>query len=122
VLGGWSTLPAHEVLRHAILDEPDDWVRYGAIRSLVDNAASDVEHRGKLLGWIRYSLDELRHGPPQVLVELERSLLRRPEPVGWRSAVSPLVEDAYATATDEDEVRRWERLARRLRDLPSAPA
>ena len=70
-----------------------------------------------LLGWIRHSLDELRDAPPQVLVELERSLLRRPERVAWRSAVSPLVEDAYATATDEDEVRRWKRLAGRLRHI-----
>jgi hypothetical protein len=121
VLGGWSTPEGHEALRHAILHEPDDWVRYGAIRSLVDNAASDAEHRDALLGWMRDSLDALRDGPPQVLVELERSLLRRPEPFGWRTAVSPLIEDAYATATDEDEVRRWERLARQLRDVPSKP-
>ena len=120
VLGGWSTPQGHAALEHAIAADENSWVRYGAIRSLIDNAAEDVHHREALLGWIRDELGRLREGPPQVLIELERSLERDPAPTSWRSAVSDLVEDAYATAEDQDEAQRWRRLARALRDLPNS--
>ena len=114
VLGGWSAPEGHRALLRAISSDPYPWVRYGAIRSLIDDAACDVEHREELLGHVVALLPKLRQGPAQVVVELERSLLRRPAPARWREALATLVELAYATAPDEDEAHRWRRLAGEL--------
>jgi hypothetical protein len=115
VLGAWPTEPAIEALRGALLND-ERWVKYGALRSLLDLAASSEDAaRAAQLEWLVEHLEEIKRSPDQVLEELERALVRVPAPDRWVQAAGEVVEALYASEQDEQKRDRWRRLAARLR-------
>jgi hypothetical protein len=114
-LGAWPSDPVVGGLRHALLND-ERWVRYGAVRSLIDlAAAADAEARDEQLRWFIDHLDRIKSMSEQVVDELERALVRVPPPNGWVSSAGNLVEALYASEETEHRRDRWRRLAARLR-------
>jgi hypothetical protein len=115
VLGAWSSEAAVQALRGALMRD-ELWVQYGALRSLIDIAASTKgAARERHLRWLIDCLDEIKAMPPQILEELERALVRVPAPKNWVSNAGEIVEALYASEHDEHKRDRWRRLAARLR-------
>jgi hypothetical protein len=114
VLGGWPNSSSAQALQDAFVMDSDDWVRYGATRSLIDVAARDGGLREDIILWISGHLPERSE---LVVGEIERSLVRHPAPPNWTEDVSVIVEGLFASADDERERDRWRRLATRLREV-----
>lgn len=126
-LGAHPAVSAIETLMVRLDQDPDEWVRYGAVRSLIEIAARHHALRPEILESLRLRLEELRHHP-LVLTELEKCLVLREPPVDWPDAVEPLVEDLWAMSEsvfDQDHYRRvGQRILRAARAgaRPSGPA
>ena len=112
VLGAWPSADSARALQERYSTDPDDWVRYGATRSLIDLAAKDEGIRAEIINWLSRRLDQRSE---RVIGEIERSLVRDPAPPNWTRDVSILVEELFSRAEDERERDRWRRLASRLR-------
>jgi|SRR6188472_11856 len=111
VLGGWPCEESTRALQRSFSSDSDDWVRYGATRSLIDLAAADEQIRHDVIPWLSERLDQ---PSDRVIGEIERALVRRPVPPHWTRDVSVLVEALFSRAADERERDRWRRLASRL--------
>jgi hypothetical protein len=105
---------------YALLGALDDerewhWVRYGAVRALVELAAHDDIRREWVLKELQERLivlakDEL------VFRELESALQLRNPPTGWATAVAPLIEELFVKAATVAEQDHWRRVGRRISD------
>ncbi len=108
-LGAHPSLETLEVLL-AALSDPDQWVRYGAIRSLVEGAARDEAVRRSVFDRLADRVVSLI-GDERTLEELERSLLLTKPPEDWGEAVEPVLEKLWATSETLDQQDRWRRVA-----------
>lgn len=98
----------------ASLQDPYQWVQTGAIRSLVEVASHSHELRSIVFENIR-SLVEEGDLSPQVVGQLERSLVLREPPPEWVEVVGPTVEDLWASAETQIEQDRWRRVGYDIR-------
>jgi hypothetical protein len=99
---------AAELLR-ALVDS-DAWVRYGAVRALIEQAALDPDLRDYIVEELAGRVTTLVRDE-QTLQELERALVLREPPTEWPKAVEPLLEALWATATSLAEQDHWRQLS-----------
>jgi hypothetical protein len=107
-LGGSSTPESVATLIDRLDQDGEDWVRYGAVRSLVEIAATESASRETVLGELRARLAVIRR-TSLVLNEFEQCLVLHQPPQDWPEAVAPLVEDLWAmsdTVFEQDHYRR----------------
>ncbi|MEU9841315.1 HEAT repeat domain-containing protein [Actinomadura sp. NPDC048032] len=110
VLGAHGSPSASDALLDAMRDS-DQWVRYGAIRSLVEVAAATDQPAlrdqliRELIGFAQQGmLDSRMQG------ELAKALVIRPKPSDWASSVAPLIQQLIGVASDPISQRRWTRV------------
>jgi hypothetical protein len=113
VLGSQPGPDAVVLLLGALDDDAWVWVRYGAIRALVEIAASSEELRQsvfeELISRIPYLAKE-----PRVLAELEKALQLRVPPEGWGLAVAPLLEELFSVAPTVADQDHWRAVGRKV--------
>jgi len=95
------------------LEDPDEWVRYGAIRSLVEAAARSTSQRDRIIGEIGKRIPDIM-GASTLSWGLEHSLVLTEPPDEWPDAVAPLVEELWARAPTIEEQDRWRKAAHRI--------
>lgn len=88
-------------------------VRYGAVRSLVDLAATHENLRPEILSALEDDAARLVNDPKPA-VELERSLQRVDSTPEWIADVSPLVQELWAKAQSIEDREHWRVVARRI--------
>jgi hypothetical protein len=102
------------------LDHDDvKWVKYGAVRALVELAAADDGLRPRVLAKLRARVESLR-GDFVVLRELERALVLRNPPRGWADAVAPLIEELWAGSDSLIDQDHWRRVGWRVTQAAAA--
>jgi hypothetical protein len=98
-----------------LLRDPDRWVRYGAVRSLVEMAARTSEYslRSRIIAELMKSLnrDELDE---KMIQEMVRVLDVRPQPDEWPASVAPLIQQLASTSSSLAEQERWTSLMARI--------
>jgi hypothetical protein len=113
VLGSVPERDTAKALFEALGDR-DQWVRYGAVRSLVEVAVRDDHLRGEVLSRLRDEITELVKDP-KVIGEFERAILLRDPPHDWIVAVAPIIEELWGGAETLDEQDHWRQVALRVR-------
>ena len=97
-----------------LLSSSHFWVRYGAMRSLIECAAyGSVRLRRSVFQQLRRILPSL---PTRVLSELEEAVLIDPlrAPRDWQDMVTPLLRGLYSDAKSENERVRLQNVMQRL--------
>jgi hypothetical protein len=85
------------------------WVRYGAVRSLVECAARSSAIRDLVFEGIRERIEDIsRHD--RVLEEFEKAVVLREPPPGWADAVGPVIEELWAKAETLESQEHWRQL------------
>lgn len=118
------TLGAHPhpagiaLLCEAVRADPHHWVRYGAVRALVEIAArGDAALAGDVLRSLGEALDVMPPGPRwmrrQVLQEVVETAFLRGASPEWVALVRPLVEEVLRLA----DLRQRDELAGRIQEL-----
>lgn len=115
VLGAQPTRHSVDRLLRALDKDGWVWVRYGAIRALVEIAGRSDSLRSHVIKSVRSRIPALR-GDPIVLAELEKALELREPPRGWASSVEPLVEDLFLRASTVPDQDHWRQVGRRITD------
>lgn len=107
------------------VDDPDSWVRYGAIRSLVEMAAltTDGLLRLQIVDMLLSQCQELPEND-QRLGQLARALFVRPEkaPSDWLEFVRNVLSGVYLSRVTQDASDRWAKLAADASQLYRAQA
>lgn len=110
------TLGAHPSPRafstaRSLLQDPDRWVRYGAIRATIEMAAGTSQSalRAQILSAV-LRLVEQNELDDSMLRELVRSLDVAPPPSDWADSVAPLVQQLAGQAETPEEQGALERL------------
>jgi hypothetical protein len=86
------------------LNDSQFWVRYGAVRSLIEAAALDAHFRGQVFSKLAQAIEDSDE-PGELTKQLRRDIVLREIPIGWLDAVTPIVELQFAraiTRTDQD--------------------
>ncbi|MDI5906215.1 MULTISPECIES: HEAT repeat domain-containing protein [Streptomyces] len=95
----------------SLIRDPDKWVRYGAVRALVEVAANtdEISLRSGIVAWLGEQLaaDNL---DVKMLQELARVLDVRPQPLNWPQVVAPLVQQLASTSRNSFQQDRWNTL------------
>lgn len=116
VLGAFPTPANAEALLAVAQDDPDEWARYGAIRSLVELAALSSEQlRQTVFTTIADTVTELM-ADRRRLEEFERAIFIRRDraPADWVRAAGIVVQALYNQTVDRDRREHWMRLAHAL--------
>ncbi|MEU2568791.1 NACHT domain-containing protein [Streptomyces althioticus] len=94
-----------------LMSDSDKWVRYGAVRALVEIAAKtgDSQLRESIILWLGHQLSSERLDD-KMLHELGRVLDVRPQPAGWPETVAPLVQQLASTSRNSFQQDRWNTL------------
>lgn len=108
-LGAHPNQENAEALRDALSDR-DEWVRYGAIRALIEEASRDEALRGPIVQMALECIDRIA-SDPRTVGELQRALVLRVPPRGWAEAVAPIIEELWGRAETVAAQDRWRRLA-----------
>ncbi len=115
VLGAARTASAAEALDHCARGDEDLWVRYGAIRSLIEMAAGcGPEMRAQIferLGQIAHEINETS----QLTNEVARALTVTAPPANWSEDAGLLLECLWADAGSIEMQDRWRDVSARLR-------
>lgn len=97
-----------------VLDRDDwHWARYGAVRALVEIAASDDTRRAYVLSALKDRLETLQE-EELVFRELQSALQLRDPPIGWATAVAPLIEQLFVRAETVPDQDHWRRVGHRI--------
>lgn len=96
------------------LDDPDRWVQYGCIRSIVECAGHSEALRDLIIDNLLARLPRIRTSEP-LLAELEKAVLLAEPPADWPQVVEPVLDYLWATASDDEEQEHWMRLAQEVR-------
>jgi hypothetical protein len=116
-----------EKFREALLDrvtnDPDENVRYGAIRSLIELSSQSSELAGRLVEDLEPLLDKIA-ASPRVMNELTRAVFLSPGrmPDNWSMEISRLFYARADKATDTVEMEAWSKLSSDLRRHDRLPA
>lgn len=101
-------------LFRAMLDDPYHWVRYGAVRSLVEAAAQRSDLRDPVFEELRTVISDVASKDPRTVQEFERALVLRQPPSGWAEAVAPVLEELLVGASTLEEQDHWREVAYRV--------
>ncbi|MFG3166469.1 NACHT domain-containing protein [Streptomyces sp. NPDC048200] len=112
---GFHPSPVSEATVESLLSDSDSWVRYGAVRALIEIAAKvdDKSARERIIGrFVEFlaaeKLDE------KMLSELFRVLDVVPQPQNWPEVIAPLVQQLASTSVNSIEYERWSELMARI--------
>jgi hypothetical protein len=108
-LGSHPSMENAEVLAQALTDV-DEWVRYGAIRAIIEEAALSPNLRGEILRLVIEAVDQIVEDS-RTIGQLQRSLVLREPPMEWPDAVAPLVEALWFKAASVEAQDRWRQVA-----------
>ncbi|MFE7232497.1 NACHT domain-containing protein [Streptomyces sp. NPDC057596] len=110
VLGLHPSANTARVVQTLMFDS-DKWVRYGAVRALVEIAANtgDSQLRESIISWLGRQLSSEKLDE-KMLHELGRVLNVRPQPAGWPETVAPLVQQLASTSRNSFQQDRWNTL------------
>ncbi|WP_406123279.1 NACHT domain-containing protein [Streptomyces sp. NBC_00989] len=91
--------------------DPDKWVRYGAVRALIEVTANtnDNSLRIGIVTWLGEQLAAEKFDTKMVQ-ELGRVLDVRPQPHDWPQVVAPLVQQLASTSRNSFQQDRWNTL------------
>lgn len=105
-----------EALLDRVINDVDENVRYGAIRSLVELGSYSPEMATRLVDDLEPILDKIAESP-RVMTELKRAvfLSKGCAPEGWSMKISRLFYSRADLATDPIEMEAWSRLSSELR-------
>lgn len=120
-LGAWPEAASAALLLDAVDHDEHDWVKYGAVRSLMEMAArtSDAALRATILDGLRARIG---HIPREPLSQLAWAARYAGADAGFAAAVRPLLHaalDAQGTETDRE---RWQVRIQRFEDYWSLQA
>jgi hypothetical protein len=115
-MGGKGYIDFWEVLMRKLLEDEDENVGYGAIRSLVETGSLSEELAVKLKEALLPNLDNLLRRP-RVCGEFSRAvfLSAKVAPVRWADEVSKIFYKLADLARDANELEKWLRLSSDLR-------
>ncbi|MGJ5051145.1 hypothetical protein ACQR09_29070 [Bradyrhizobium oligotrophicum] len=121
VLGAFPSEESQEVVSNAFMNDENEWVRYGALRSLMEMAVRSTEMRVLVFSQIKRSV-ELLESQPQLRAEFIRSLFARDieDKQTWRSGAGSIIEELADRAEDRRAFESWVRLGDRLEDFLAA--
>lgn len=118
-LGMDATISTADALVKILQQDSDTWVRYGAVRALIEIAAlGDGELREHVFRSIGGSAGELRE-QGRIVRELKNAVAIDPlnAPAGWLQSSIRLIETFYELEPTLEARIDWERLAYELRGL-----
>ncbi|GGW68511.1 hypothetical protein GCM10010350_61400 [Streptomyces galilaeus] len=115
-----GAFPRQEVVDDLIacfLRDDEIWVRYGALRSLVEVAAGgSPELRREVFDRMsRMDLISIIHQEEKLQREAERAFLMREYPSDWPETAGVVIEQLWAASPSVESQDRWRRLANRLK-------
>ena len=111
-LGAFKSSANVELLFHALDKEQGEWVRYGAIRSLVELAIEGTDdERARVLDGLRVRLGVLT---TRLQLKLGEAVFVSHPPAGWAEAVRPLLNEAASRQQLLVDVDRWRILIRQF--------
>jgi HEAT repeat protein len=113
-LGSHPTKDTARRLLKAVDDDPDQWVRYGAIRSVIEQAGRGDE---RLRAWILRNVQRRAmriRADSLVKSEMEKALQLRQPPPGWASAVEPLLMEMFSASITVADQDHWRRVGQRV--------
>src|SRR3546814_842441 len=116
VMGSLTDNNAREALLDRLENDQDENVRYGAIRSLVEQGSRSPDLAARLAQDIRPLLDTIAQWP-RVMTEFTRAvfLSRGCMPENWSSEISQLFYARQDAAAETAEIEAWSKLASDLR-------
>lgn len=99
-----------------LLSDEDVLVRYGALRSVVEQAlvAEDPVERIGIFGYIAEASDQLLN-EAKLVDEFERVLQVKAPPANWALAASPIIEKMLVSAATTEDQDRWRQISSDLR-------
>ncbi len=104
-------------LQRALAEDTSLWVRYGAVRSLMEMAAiAEDTLRDRILRDLRGRISDL---DPEPLGQIAWSALYRDARPGWPEAVRPLIEAVLAAQDSDTGRQRWQRRLDSFNDYAS---
>ncbi|MCL6667687.1 NACHT domain-containing protein [Streptomyces panaciradicis] len=108
---GLHPSPETAAVVESLVNDPDKWVRYGAVRALIEVAANtdDASLRTNIVAWLGEQL-AAENLDAKMLQELARVLDVRPQPLNWPQAVAPLVQQLASTSRNSFQQDRWNTL------------
>jgi hypothetical protein len=112
-----GTHPGEETVKslfRAMLNDSYHWVRYGAIRSLVEAAARSSDARDPIFEELRAVIGDVASKDRPTVQEFERALVLREPPPGWADVVAPVLEELLAQAPTLEEQDHWREVAYRV--------
>lgn len=112
-LGKFNNKENVTVLFNALRKDPYHWVRYGAIRSLVEIAANSEELRENILEELSKDLETLH---PNLLDEMAKTASYRNAKGDWQEKFLPLLEKVKKLDNDTSHTEKWENVIKEFRD------
>lgn len=105
-----------EALLDRLINDANENVRYGAIRSLIELGSHTSDLAGRLVDDLEPRLETISAWP-RIMTELKRAvfLSKGCAPEGWSMAISRLFYARSDLATDPTELEDWSRLSSELR-------
>lgn len=118
-LGAHPSAQSVDALFGALSDEYH-WVRYGAIRSIVECAARDAALRTPIFERLRRQVRQIAQDE-RTVEELEKCLLLTSPPRDWTASVEGVLEELWATAETLERQDHWRWVAYQVQRSGSAP-
>ena len=118
VLGSSSGAQAYRALLAALRTDEDEWVRYGALRSLIEMAAhaDDDDLPRTIFGDLASEVMNL-FDQPRLLREFERAILVSNPPAYWVDTVGIMIEKLWAASIRVVDQDRWRSAGAAIRKL-----
>jgi len=115
-MGGFTMDDFIDALFYRLKQDPDESVRYGAIRSLIEIASRDANILSRIVSGIIDHLDAITVSS-RVLNELTRAVFLSEgcAPPNWSDEMSRVFYELMERANDTTEIERWSKLASRVR-------
>lgn len=116
VLGFFPTEINVKTLLSVLADEQDGWVRYGAVRSLIEMAARTDEQLRKLIVSSLLDFVDKLMDDQKTIEELGRVIFIDPHqaPLDWGIVIAPFIEAIYERAVSLEKRRQWEQIGYRF--------
>jgi hypothetical protein len=115
VLGAHPSSDSADLLFDRLQFDDYIWVRYGALRSIIEQAATVNEDNRQALFERFATYADFLLLEPALLRGIERDLLVSDAPSDWADSTGLLLERLWAGATSVSEQDRWRALGARLR-------